>query len=563
MGYVVGIAAACDGWSVYLPIAHAPGGNLAPSVVEAWLRDQLSRAGGVVFANAQYDLEWLSCRHGIEVAGPIWDVQITEPLLDEALASYSLDNLAKRYGLGGKDETLLRAQAKLQGIDPKNDLWQLHPRYVGPYAEADASLTLQIHRKQMPLVEKEQVGKVWQLESALIPLIWAMRKQGVPVDVSAADRLRQDMRVAEQELRVASRKEYGFEIDEWSTPKLAAYCKDHGIQIDETEKGNPSITAEVLKHSSHPFLKTVQELRELNRLRSAFVEEQILGNVVRGRIHPRWHQAANDEGGAKTGRMSASDPNLQQVPSKSKWAARIRALFIPDVGRQWLKLDYSQQEPRILLHYALNQELPGAQAMADALSAGTDFYTFIEKAAGLSRKDSKTITLGRMYGMGAAKMAHKLGRTMEEAQGVLEAFDHHVPFVRKLSDMAKARAQMGAVRTLLGRRRRFQFWEPARKGSFLPMRREAAEAQWGEPLQRSEVNKALNAIIQGTAADMTKSAMLRIWRERGFVPYLQVHDELDYPVATEADAAWIKEAAETALPLRLPIKSEATLKGHW
>lgn len=567
-GELVGISIASGEYKAYFPLRHGSGHNHNVPQVLAFFRDLLKRPEGtIVFANAPYDLEWLGTE-GLEVSprALVYDIQVTEPLIDEELPSYSLDALARRYGLHGKNEALLNEAAQSMNIDPKSEMWKLDPRFVGPYAEADAALTLRIWEKQQSEIVRQELTRVYEMESQLILPLWEMRRRGVRVDLTAADRLAHELATAELALRSEIREEYGMDIDEWSTKKLAEYCHDHGIQIEETEKGNPSLTSAFLASSEHPFLRAVHELRELNRLRKTFVEDWIFGNQVRGRIHPRWHQTSNDEGGARTGRMSASDPNPQQVPSKSKWAPRIRALFLPEEGKRWAKLDFSQQEPRLVSHFAKKRQIPGWETLAEAYLADKDIYETMAKAAGVSRREAKTITLGRIYGMGAAKLADQLDIDETKARDLLSAFDAGVPAIRKLAEEVTAIAERtGSVRTLWGRRRRFNTWEPAeQRGPVLPLRRAQAEHRWpNEPLRRYGTYKALNAVIQGSAADCTKLSILKNLRAGHGVPMLAVHDELNYSVDTEDQAHAIRHNMETAADLLIPMKAELKMGDSW
>jgi DNA polymerase I-like protein with 3'-5' exonuclease and polymerase domains len=443
------------------------------------------------------------------------------------------------------------------------------------YGEYDALAPHLIFERQLKILESEDLLDIFEIESRLVPLLWQMRLRGVRVDLEAAELLTGELLQMEDALRLNFRQKYNSDIDEWSAPQIAALCDELRLQYPRTPKGNPSFTGDWLDQHPEPLFKSLAELREINRLRTTFVKDWIFDNQIKGVIHPQWKQLKSDEGGTKTGRMAAANPNPQQIPSRADLAPRIRALFVPlDPKDRWAKIDYSQQEPRILVHYASKCKCTGADIikMAYQRDKGMDIYKFLGEAAHVSRKEAKDITLGRCYGMGVNKLAAKLGIGRDQAEKLLRGFDSQVPFVREMSESAMKRAQArGWIRTLGGRKRHFNLWEPSdsyqRKQNgerIIPCRRVAAEARWPRSgLQRAEVHKALNSLIQGSAADMTKICMLKIYDEYGKVPFLQVHDELDYGVDTMAEAQKLQHTAETCVDMVVPIKADLDVGDHW
>lgn len=568
-GYCVGISVAVDNKAWYLPFAHTGGDNLNREEVIHFVKQLVKRANVLVGANILYDVEWLESV-GIPASdGPrLVDVQMVDALIDEEQDHYSLDALCKKYLSTGKDEELLREAATSYGVDPKSELYKLPARFVGPYACWDALSALKIWKQQEELLFKDDLLPIFLLECELTPIIWKMRQLGIPVDLDQARALKH--RLLEQETVLVNGLQVDFDcaIDPWSGKSLAQACNKFGITYRTTSKRNPSFEGDWIKNHDHPLLQGVAKIREVNRLRSMFVEQWIFDNHCNGRVHPTWHQLRNPEGGTRTGRMSASNPNPQQIPSKSDQAALIRSMFIPDKGLQWCKMDYSQQEPRLTVHYASLLQLTGSQLIVQAYkqNSATDFYQFLAEAAGVSRRESKTITLGRIYGMGAESLSDKLGLDRGSANGLFDQFDESVPFVQELSDSCtRAAADRGYIRTLLGRKRHFNFWEPRDfelRKSTLPLRYDEAKAAWGE-IRRAYVRKSLNALIQGSAADMTKKTMILIYHELGLVPYMQVHDELNYGVETEKQANQIKQLAEESVKLAIPIKADINLGKHW
>jgi DNA polymerase I-like protein with 3'-5' exonuclease and polymerase domains len=581
-GYPVGFSIATDdGFSGYYPIAHLAGGNLAKEPVIQWLQDMLgdSRADKIG-CTLLYDLEWMHTL-GITVRGRLHDLQVAESLIDEEnYDGYDLHSIARKYGAEGKDESLLRRAAAEFNIDPKADMWKLHSRFVGPYAEADAIQTLKTHDVQQLEILRQGLGKVYDLECELIPIILKMRIQGVRVDLEVASKLSKQWQVREDELKYKLLVEYGRDVDPWSGIELMRMCDHLKIQYPRTEKGNASFTGDFLEHSGHPFLKGIRDVRRLNRMRGTFVDELIFGNQINGRIHAQFHQLRGDEYGVRGGRFSSSNPNLQQVPARdSELAPLIRSLFIPEEGCGWTKLDYSQQEPRIAVHYAYICKLRAADVARQAWidDPNADFYKIVVAIASIIRKDAKTVYLGRTYGMGKRKLAADLGRSEEEAEEIIRKFDEALPFLQALSEKCIKQADVrGYIKTIYGRICHFNYWLPVGSNWWAPdddrwngkntpiKTEEAAKSQWPrERLCRAHTRKALNRLIQGSAGDMTKLAMRDNYREHKAVPHLQVHDELDYSSQCYEDAVKLKHGMESCVKMEVPIVAELEYLKAW
>lgn len=565
---VVGISCATNDAGWYFPFSHHGGGNMEREPVIRFFQDLLKdRDRWIVGANLQYELEGLDSLE-IQVQGRLVDVQVAEPLLDEESAQgYALEVLCQKYLGRGKDERLLREAASAYGVDPKSGLWKLHSRYVGPYAIFDAQACLQILPKQLERLKEEELLPIFEMESKITRLLWLMRKQGIPVDVDAAKKFRNELEDEENKLREDFNRKYGCRLDEWSGPLLASLCDQQGIRYPRTPKGNPSFTGDYLDGCDHPMLKTVAEIRVINRLKGTFIDDWILKHVINGRVHPQWRQLASDEGGTRSGRMAAANPNPQQVPARSDLAPKLRKLFRYD---DWAKLDYSQQEPRLMVHYAHLCKCTGADKIRDAYiqNPNLDYYDFLKESCGMPRRDSKDCTLGRMYNMGVAKFAAKLNIPESESREKLEAFDRNAPYVRELNDLCMNSAQTrGYIKTILGRRRHFNLYEPRFQSGeerpiALPLH--LAQQAWpGQALQRAYSYKALNALIQGSAADMTKAAALKCWEEDGAIPFMLVHDEGDYPSASEAESQHLKHQWENCVTTTVPMKVDLTHGKHW
>ena len=229
----------------------------------------------------------------------------------------------------------------------------------------------------------------------------------------------------------------------------------------------------------------------------------------------------------------------------------IRSLFIPEEGCKWGVFDYSQQEPRLVVHYAALQNLYGVDEVLDAYNDGkADFHQIVAEMADIPREQAKTINLGLFYGMGKNKLQAELGVSKEKANDLFKQYHSRVPFVKQLMDNVMQRSQMrGQVRTLLGRLCRFHLWEPNQFGVHKALPHDAALQEHGPGIKRAFTYKALNKLIQGSAADMTKKAMIELHKE-GIIPHIQVHDELD--ISVDGNANKIKEIMEHAVKLEVP-----------
>lgn len=579
---VVGIALAADERSWYFPIGHLGGGNLDRDAVGCYFRDLLSDPDKwIVGANLSYELDGLESLD-ISIAGRLIDIQILEALIDEERDSgYSLHDLCKLHLRETKQEGLLRAAADAYGIDPKGGLWKLPSKYVGAYAEYDAACCLKILDRQMEQVRSQSLEEIIELEMRLIPVLHAMRWRGIPIDLDAANLLSVKLRLEEEQFRTRMIREFYADIDVWSAQQIARVCDQRKIIYPRTTKGNPSFEQSWLDAYSDPFIQLVADIREVNRQRSTFVDGWIFKNHIKGRIHPQWKQMVSDDGGTRTGRMAASNPNPQQIPAgkyrttgkPNEVGKAIRSLFVSDTGK-WCKFDYSQQEPRILTHFASMCNFTGANLakMAYVKNPKMDFYQFMVEAAGIDRRPAKDMYLGRCYGMGKDKLATKLGKSVAECEIILRNFDEKVPFVKEIADRCMTLAQQrGYIKTLCGRRRHFNYWEPVdsyrmrQQGlDTRPRMEKEAHAQWpGMRLQRSNTHKALNALIQGSAADMMKSALVLGYEEHDIVPYITVHDEVGGSVETDEDVKVWQNVMEHCVKMCVPIKADMKVGRSW
>ena len=564
-GEVVGIAVAVEGWCGYYPIAHGGGGNMDKTMVLKWFQDVLNTPSKKVFHNAMYDVCWIRAM-GLKINGQIIDTMIASALCDENQFRFDLNTCAKRYVGTGKDEAALYAAAKEWGIDPKGEMYKLPAMYVGQYAEKDAAITLQLWQYLKTEIVKQDIQSIFDLEIELFPCLVDMRFLGVRVDVDEAHQLKQKLVGREQSSLLAVKKETGIEPQIWAARSIAKVFEKLNLPYDRTEKTSaPSFTKNFLQNHPHPVVQHIARAREINKAHTTFIDT-ILKYSHKGRIHAEINQLRGDNGGTVTGRFSYSNPNLQQIPARNKeLGPMIRSLFIPEDGHTWGVFDYSQQEPRLVVHYAALQNLYGVDDVLDSYNndPDTDFHTIVADMANIPRSQAKTINLGLFYGMGKNKLQAELGVDKETSDDLFKQYHDRVPFVKQLMDNVMQRSQQrGQIRTLLGRLCRFHLWEPNMFGMHKALPHDAALLEHGPGIRRAYTYKALNKLIQGSAADMTKKAMIELYKE-GIIPHIQVHDELDISIKDPAHAKKIKEIMENAVRLEVPNKVDYESGPNW
>tara|TARA_R110000787_G_scaffold171234_1_gene283884 strand:- start:689 stop:2548 length:1860 start_codon:yes stop_codon:yes gene_type:complete len=563
-GYVVGVGVATKDWKGYFPIRHAGGGNLDEAVVLRWLQKTLSVSSReVIFHNALYDVGWLR-REGVDVKGKIFDTMFAAPIVDENRYSYSLDSLGQTYCGEKKDESLLQDAALAWGINPKSEMYKLHSKYVGPYGEQDAALTLKLYEKLRMELREQNLEPIYEIECRLIPLLLEMRWRGVRVDEQKAEDVSKNLSLQEQKLHIEIKRKYGEDVNLWANASLQKVFDKNNLAYPRTEKGMPSFQRQWLESHEHELPQMIVRARKLNKARTTFIDKMISEHAVNGRIHAEAHPLRSDSGGTVSGRFSYSNPNLQQVPARDPEIGNlIRSLFIPEEGCQWGVFDYSQQEPRLTVHYANTMGLIGAK---DAVTAyrdkNADFHQIVADMANIPRKQAKNINLGLSYGMGKEKLIKELGLGDTEAQALLTKYHEKVPFIRGLQDQcARVALDRGYIKTLAGRRCHFDLWEH-KYDKTMPLPLEEARDKYGDVLKRSYTYKALNRLIQGSAADMTKLAMLGLWEE-GIVPHIQVHDEVDISIEDGEQAAKVSRIMENCVDLAVPLVVDTELGPNW
>ena len=563
-GYVIGIAIAADGFAGYYPIQHENGNMDEKKVIE--YTKSICEDGSIekVFHNAQYDIGWLTTL-GIEVKGRIHDTMVATALINENRFTYTLNSIAGDYLGEYKDELKLKEASVAFGVDPKSEMYKLPSQFVGEYAEADAKLTLKLHEKLSSEIITDSLETVYDMECRLINVILSMTKRGVRVDIPKSLRLIEQFKNKEKKLIKRIDELTGLHVEIWSAASIAAAFDSMNLPYERTEKtDSPSFTKLFLTDHPHELPRLITQARELNKLQGTFLHG-MLKYQKDGRIHAHLNQIRSDSGGAISGRFSYNHPNLQQVPSRGQFANSIRKLFIPEMGEYWLKADYSQQEPRLLTHFARTAKQEGAEEVQEAYKKeDLDFHQQTADMAGIDRKLAKTIGLGVIYGMGYHKLARELDMDPQEAKKMMNSFHERVPFMKGMLEFVMNRAnERGTIRTLLGRKCRFDLWEPVTWGAHKALPFNQAKTEYGFPIKRAYTYKALNRLIQGSAADQTKKAMVDIYEQLGIVPLIQVHDELDCSVKNEKEVKDIKEIMENCVELHVPSKVDTDMGESW
>lgn len=586
-GYLCGLAVGAedssgkiDTW--YFPFGHVEGKNLSERSVLEWARDNLSGDQPKVGANILYDLMYLD-HSGVSVGGSWHDVLMEDFLLDENHFKYDLDHVAERVLGDRKHKAELHdwLKERFKG-KPESNIWRAPSSLVGVYAKKDAELPLKIHREHAPALKKQGLERVAKLESRLLPMLLAMSKKGVRVDLEKAEILRDDLaRRIERDSRALG----GINVD--APTELAPLFDKLGIKYGFTEKSKqPSFAKDFLENHPHPVAKQVMDLRKWKKFKSTFLEGYILGKHVNGRLYPSFNPR-----GARTGRFSSSRPNLQNIPKRDQeLGPLVRSLFVPDPGESWWKLDYSQIEYRYLVHLGTG---PVAETLKHRYR--TDHSTDIHQEVAdmldgkatvrIDRGKGKNLNFGIVYGLGVRALAVQLAMAVDDTRELRETYNRLFPFAKQLSDKASRLAAVrGFVRTVLGRRRRFDSWEAAdwdlgkELGAF-PSRTEAQAvvrkaidelAENGSvptgAVRRAFTYKALNSVVQGSAADIMKEAMAQIW-ESGLceetVPMLTVHDELCFSTNDEAAVMRAKDIMENSIELSVPLLVDVERGNNW
>lgn len=587
-GHIVGFSVGAEGHNWYFPVRHEINAseNMDPVHAFAWLRGTLSNPNQAkIGANLLYDVGWLT-EEGVDVAGELYDVQFAEALLEEGGLT-NLDYLGEKYLGTGKETSLLYQWCADYYGGPvsgkqRANIWRAPPSLVGPYAEGDVDLPRRVLPYQWAMLEAQGLLDLFKMECGLIPLLIAMRRAGVSVDLAKTDAVYERLGLRVKGIEEQMRAITGTEVNVNAPESLKNVFEALGIRYPVTAAGNPSFTKDTLKLVEHPIADMILDARKCLKVRDTFVKSYIQDSHVGGKVFCQFHPLRGDDGGTRSGRFASSDPNLQNVPIRDEETGPlVRSLFIPDEGhKQWRRYDYSQIEYRCLAHSAIGN---GSDALRHQYITDpkTDYHVhtqdLVQRSTGqqIARKQIKNINFGLVFGMGKPKLVRSLGLDKSTGEALFNAYHEAAPYVKATMEYYSSQVMnFGYVQTVLGRRSRFELWEPDDGGGYrqgdrkpaLPYR--AALQAYGR-IKRAYSHKGLNRVLQGSAADLMKKAMLLLWRSGVFsvtgVPRLTVHDELDFsdPGGCDDAFAYIQHILETAIPLRVPVIAECEVGPNW
>ena len=611
-GFICGIAVATEKDTAYFPLQHSDTDIDPERINKIWdvLNEKIFQNENItkVFHNAMYDVCWIRSVTGKMMKGKIVDTMIAASVIDENRFRYSLDSLSKDYLNDSKYKYDLQ-QKTLEWSggtvkDPMTNMHKLPASIVKEYAKQDVDLTFKLwnlFNKKIDEVlytkddgEQKTCRQIFELETKLFLCLVDMKFKGVRIDVEKATAFGKHLKKRRDQIVKAIESITTIKVDIWAAASiknlLDHLCiKDYKV----TPKSKmPQLPKDYLKTHNNKCLRMIAKAREYDKAVNTFIDG-LLGYVHEGRIHADINQIRSDSGGTVTGRFSMSNPNLQQIPSKGYIGKKMRELFIPDEGYKWGSFDYSQQEPRIVVHYAIKLGLPGTETLQEEFDKDdADFHQIVAEMANISRKQAKTINLGLFYGMGKIKLQKELGLDQSKARALFNEYHSRVPFVRDLSQQLIQFAKENRLLfTLHDRFCRFDKWETTNKEwnpeinrfNEVPLYTEAQarEAFKGEMLDKFKENKidpnymdyfnryytpaftykALNRLIQGSAADMTKKAMVDLY-EKGIIPHIQIHDELCFST-TDHESEMIRETMEQTIPLEVKNKVDYESGPNW
>jgi DNA polymerase-1 len=601
VGHIVGVSVGAPGGRWYFPIRHEVDAhdNLDPEMVFKWLKHTLGDARQPkIGANLMYDVGWLEYS-GVSVKGELVDVQYAEALLDER-AKVSLEILGQKYLREGKSSNLLYQWCSdfyggKADSNQRANIYRAPPCLVGHYAESDADLPLRLAPILYDLMAKEGLLEVFRMECGLIRLLIKMRLAGVRVDIAKAEETGASLKGREEEAILKLQALTGYRIDAGTTgTNLAKAFERLGIAYPRTAPskqhptGQPSFTKAWLESVDNPIADGIREIRRLNKLRGTFIESYILNSHINGMVYGQFHLLRGDEGGTRSGRLSSSTPNLQNIPVRDKELAKIiRGMFVPDIGHPfWRKYDYSQIEYRFLAHFAVGA---GSHEVRELFNRNpdTDYHEMtLDMVAPLAgwdvstdalrkewRRPIKNINFGLIYGMGVPKLARSLGMSPKEGKSLFQHYHRAVPFAKATADHYSADAKhTGIVSTIMGRKSRFDLWTKAGWSNVeednIGLSLDKALLKWGN-IERAYTHKALNRKLQGSAADLMKYAMYRCDQDGIFdatgVPRLTVHDELDFSDPGGRDEAFreMQHVMENCMKLRIPVRADGDIGPNW
>jgi len=639
-GFITGVAVATGKDTVYFPLHHLNVKKSEEEQKEFWdkLNSKLLQNKNItkVFHNAMYDVCWIRATTGKMIKGRIVDTMIAASVIDENKFKYSLDALSKEYLNDNKYKYDLQEKVlkDSNGIikDPMSNMHRIDSNIVKEYAKQDVNLTLRlwnIFDKKLDEVlyinpgtkEEKTCRNIFELETRLFPCLVDMKFKGVKIDVQKLESFGKRLKRRRDNLLNIIKKHTGVSVQIWAANSIKILLQQQKItNYEKTPKsGMPKLPKDYLRTHSNRFLRHVGKARECDKALNTFIEG-LKGYVHNGRIHADINQIRSDKGGTVTGRFSMSNPNLQQIPAKGHYGKKMREMFLPEKNHEWGSFDYSQQEPRIVVHYAIKHKLSETEKLKDKFDSDeADFHQIVADMAKISRKQAKTINLGLFYGMGKGKLQEELNLDKAQAEKLFKSYHDKVPFVKELSDnLMDFSKRTKLIYTLEDRFcrfdryestnkrwnnkiRRFEEWDPEAKqikdkdgkityqGEYVPpklltktdalekfktmfndkskrkiedLTEKERETFFGLYFVPAFTYKALNRLVQGSAADMTKKAMVLLY-EKGIVPHIQIHDELCISIKNKEARITVQKIMEKAISLEVENKVDYESGPNW
>jgi len=611
VGHLIGVSlSVADGSSWYFPMRHGfelhegewrqvlpdheAAMNMNTEQVLKYLRHTLGTENVCkVLANGVYDLGWLSWE-GVDVKGPYYDIQYAEALINSEAPNVDLDSLGEKYLNKGKTTNLLyQFLADWCGGNPtdrqRKNLYLSPPSVAGHYAEDDASMPIQILTKQWPKLIERGVLELFDLECRLMPLLVKMRMKGAPVNIEKAesvyDAFGEKLDVLKGRLKDMTGREVNPNAGASIKQAFTALSLPHPTKVHKkTGETVVSFDQDRLASVSHPLTELILEHRKLEKVRNTFIGSYILDKHVNSRVHCSFHPLRGEGRGARSGRFSSSDPNLQNIPIRTEEGKLVRECFDGTVfGQRWRSYDYSSVEYRLLVHFAVGRgaDEVRAQFWKDPTTDYHEFVTkMIDRMVGilLERTDVKRINFGIIYGMALKALATALKLPTAEAKNLLDNYHDAIPYARATMDAAANEVhRLGHVRTILNRASDFNSW--GKKGysdeGRVSLPYDMAVRKFGiYNIERQHTHKALNRKLQGSAADVMKKAMVDAYEGGLFnddacgIPVLTVHDELDFEdMGAPDNPAWaeLKHLMENCMGerLRVPLQVDGDVGATW
>jgi DNA polymerase I-like protein with 3'-5' exonuclease and polymerase domains len=418
----------------YFPIRHPDSDNFDAEEVFAWIRNHVASDVRFVTQNGGYDWGWLRTEAGIKMppAARLEEIGALATLIDENRRNYSLAALCSWRGVAGKETNSLKEGTAALGLPkrakPQAHIWQMPARFVGPYAEADATCTLALFESLDPVIDQEGTRNAYRLEVDLLPLVLEMRLRGIRIDVPAAERAR-DLLLQKRDAVFAELSEkldakVGMQ-EIGRTTWLAETFDKQRIKYPRTAMDNPSFTAGTtgwMHRHEHWLPRLIVKADKYNNAAVNFLQGYILDHAVKNRIHAEIHPHRSDEGGTRSLRFSYSNPPLQLMPSRDEEITPlIRGVFLPEEGEVWAKPDISQQEFRFIVHYAAQHKLTRAQEAVDRYSNDpiSDFHKMVAEMTGIERTSAKAANFAKAFGAGVRKFAAMIGKREGDRAGDL------------------------------------------------------------------------------------------------------------------------------------------------